>query len=87
MTIEFDAGHWALLAVIVMMLLKQAWTSWLVMKERDTLTNKMLAGQGTLDSYVTGKKKLDEPVQTEPTQEETEALLDKLYEEDTESVS
>ena len=84
MTIELDSGHWALLLVIGMLLIKQGWTAYLVMKERDTITNKMLAvkGDGVLDNYVAGVRTLEEPIRKEPTLEEAIKVVEDWEESD-----
>jgi hypothetical protein len=84
MTIELDAGHWSLLAVIAMMLIAQVWISWLVKKERHDLTLKMMAskGDGTLDTYVAGKKTLEEAPREETSLEEAQQVLDDFEERD-----
>jgi hypothetical protein len=87
MTIIFDAGHWSLLIVIAMLILKQMFTAWMVTKERGDLQNKLLAGNGTLDTYVSGQMRLDGAVDKQEVEEEVEQRLDDLYAQDTVEIS
>lgn len=78
MDIKLDVGHWALLIIIGVMWAREMWSSYLVMKERDRLTNKMLAKDGVLAEYAAGVKTLEEPTRKTPTLEEAEAVLDEF---------
>jgi len=81
---QLDAGHFALLAVIILQYVGRLVGAWMERSERDKITNKMLAlaGEGTLDNYVRGASSLKKTHQKELTDKERLEIVEQWHEED-----